>query len=106
MITVLVQFPLPAAMTQDEVKVIFAKAVPSFYNVLGLVRKYFLLSEESRVARGVYLWKTRKDAERFYQNGFRQSIVERFGSEPSFTYFESPVIINNLVDEVSNCEAF
>jgi heme-degrading monooxygenase HmoA len=97
MITTLVQFKLPAPVTCDRARAIFSEAAPQFRRVPGLIRKYFLLSEDGATAGGVYLWESREDAERFYTAEFERAIVHRFGSEPSITYFQSPIIVDNLV---------
>ncbi len=100
MITVFVQFQLPAPTTLKQAEALFTQAAPGFIQISGLIRKYFLLSEDGKMAGGVYLWKNREHAEIFYSNGFRQSIAEKFGSEPTITYFESPVIVDNSINQV------
>jgi len=100
MITALVQFNLSTPLTGNEVKGDFSNLAPSFREVPGLIRKYFLLSEDGRTAGGVYLWESKAAAERLYTDDFKKSIVERYGSEPSVTYFESPVVVDNLVGEI------
>ncbi len=100
MITAIVQFKLPASVTRNQAREIISNVAPYFRDVPGLIRKYFLLSEDGSTAGGAYLWETREDAERFYSNGFRQSIIEQFGCEPSITYFETSVVVdNNLIGE-------
>lgn len=100
MITVFVQFQLPGSMTRHQAQTHFASIATLFCEIPGLVRKYFLLSEDGTTAGGVYLWNSREDADRFYTENFRLAIVEKFGSEPSITYFESPVIVDNSVGEI------
>ncbi len=100
MITALVQFNLSTPLTGNEVKEDFSNLVPRLREVPGLIRKYFLLSEDGRTAGGVYLWESKAAAERLYTDDFKKSIVERYGSEPSVTYFESPVVVDNLVGEI------
>ncbi|MGL4618256.1 MAG: YdhR family protein, partial [Chroococcidiopsis sp.] len=73
---------------------------PRLREVPGLIRKYFLLSEDGRTAGGVYLWESKAAAERLYTDDFLKSIVERYGSEPSVIYFESPVVVDNLLGEI------
>lgn len=97
MITVFVLFKLPAPLTGDRAQAIFSEAAPQFRHVPGLIRKYFLLSEDGMMAGGVYLWEYREDAECFYTAEFKQKISDRFGSEPFITYFQSPVIVDNLI---------
>jgi len=100
MITALVQFKLPEPLTRDKAKEVFSSTAPKYREVHGLIRKYYLLSEDGGTAGGVYLWKSRKDAEQLYNDDWKEFIIEKYGSEPSVTYFESPVVVDNLVGEI------
>lgn len=100
MITALVQFKLPKTVTKDEAKEIFLSTAPEYREVQGLVRKYYLLSMDGGTAGGVYLWKSREDAERVYTDEWKKLVRERYGAEPSVQYFQSPVIVDNLVGEI------
>jgi hypothetical protein len=100
MITALVQFKLPKTVTKDEAKEIFLSTAPRYREVQGLVRKYYLLSMDGGTAGGVYLWKSREDAERVYTDEWKKLVRERYGAEPSVQYFQSPVIVDNLVGEI------
>ncbi len=100
MITVLVQFKLPNPITRDQAQEVFSGTAPKYRDIHGLIRKYYLLSEDGGTAGGVYLWKSRGDADRLYDENWRKFIVAKYGSEPSVTYFESPVVVDNLVGEI------
>ncbi len=100
MITALVQFDLPQPVTRDKAREIFLSTAPKYREVPGLVRKYYLLSEDGRTAGGVYLWRSRDDAAKVYNNDWRRLIAEKYGAEPSVQYFFSPVIVDNLVGEI------
>jgi len=100
MITALVQFKLSEPLTRDKAKEVFSSTAPKYREVHGLIRKYYLLSEDGGTAGGVYLWKSRKDAEQLYNDDWKEFIMEKYGSEPSVTYFESPVVVDNLVGEI------
>ena len=95
MITAVVQFPVRQAIGRDKAREMFATTAPKYREVPGLVRKYYLLSEDGKSVGGVYLWQSKQDAERMYGAEWRKVIKERFGAEPSVTYFESPVIVDN-----------
>ena len=69
-------------------------------NPPGLIRKYFLLSEDSSTVGGVYLWKSQEKAEQLYSAEWRQAITDKYGTEPSVTYFASPVIVDNLAGSI------
>ena len=66
MITALVQIKLPQPMAKDKAKDVFAGTAPKYREVKGLIRKYYLLSEDGATAGGVYLWISREAAERLY----------------------------------------
>ena len=98
MVTVIVQFKVGDAKF-EALKEIFVASVPRYQQVPGLLRKYYLLSDDGDTAGGVYLWKTREDAEALYTQEWKQMIEEKYGSEPVLSYFESPVIVDNQYGE-------
>jgi len=100
MITALVQFNLPEPVTPEKAKTLFVGSAPNYLGLEGLVRKYYLLSEDGRTAGGVYLWQSREAAEQLYTEAWEQIIEERYGARPTVTYFHSPVIVDNLVGEI------
>jgi hypothetical protein len=102
MITALVQFKLPKPMTRDKAQEIFSTTAPRYRDLQGLIRKYYILSEDGGTAGGVYLWKSREDAEQVYTDDWKEFIVEKYGSEPFITYFESPIIVDNLTGEIAS----
>jgi hypothetical protein len=101
MVTAFVQFKLPEAITRERASDIFSGTAPRYREVRGLIRKYYLLSEDGGTAGGVYLWKSREDAERLYTDEWRKFIVEKYGCEPSIIYFETPVMVDNAVGEIT-----
>lgn len=66
MITALVQFTLPQAVSLAQARTLFAGSAPNYLGLDGLVRKVYLLSADGRTAGGVYLWRSREAAEGFY----------------------------------------
>ena len=100
MVTAIVQFRLPPTISREQAREQFRHIAPLFREAEGLVRKYFLVAEDGKTAGGAYLWVSREAAERFYNGGVRRMIAERYGNEPTITYFETPVIVDNLTGEV------
>lgn len=93
MITAVVRFKLPAGTTLAAATELFKDSAPKYQNLPGLVRKYYLFGEEE--GGGVYLWKSRADAEKVYTPEWRAMIAQRYGAQPQITFFESPVIVDN-----------
>jgi len=100
MITALIQIKLPEPMAKDKAQDVFAGTAPKYREVKGLIRKYYLLSEDGATAGGVYLWKSREAAEQLYTDDWKTFILQKYGTKPSVTYFDSPVIVDNLVGKV------
>ncbi len=99
MITTLVQFKIEGSNQVEAIKKVFADSVPRYQQVPGLIRKYYLISEDRSKAGGVYLWKTREDADALYTDEWKQMIRDKYGSDPVISYFESPVIVDNQYGE-------
>jgi hypothetical protein len=100
MITVIVQIKQSEPLTPAKAKEIFAGTAPKYTGIDGLVRKYYLLSEDGRTAGGVYLWQSREAAEKLYTDEWKAFILRKYGTHPSVTYFETPVIVDNLLGEI------
>jgi hypothetical protein len=100
MITALVQFKLPQPITSEKAKEIFLSTAPKYRDVQGLIRKYYLLSEDGKTAGGVYLWKSIEDAEKLYTDEWRKFIADKYGAEPTLHYFATPVVVDNLIGEI------
>jgi len=100
MITTIVQIKLSETLSLNKAQDIFATTASKYIEIQGLIRKYYLLSEDGETAGGVYLWESRKAAEMLYTEEWKKFILQKYGSEPSVTYFYSPVIVDNLLGEV------
>jgi hypothetical protein len=100
MITAVVRFKLPQAVTLDKAREIFSSTAPKYRDVEGLIRKYYILSEDGGTAGGVYLWRSREYAERLYTNDWKEFVKDKYGAEPSIEFFASPVIVDNLIGEI------
>ncbi len=100
MITALIQFKLSKPVTRAQAQETFLSTAPKYRGIPGLIRKYYLLSLDGGTGAGVYLWKSREEAEQLYTAEWKKFIFDKYGSEPTVTYFESPVIVDNLTGEI------
>jgi hypothetical protein len=101
MITAIVQFKLPNPVSRDKAQQLFLGTAPKYREAAGLVRKYYLLSDDGATAGGAYLWKSREDADRMYTAEWRQHIARTYGVEPQVQYFETPVVVDNVVGDIA-----
>lgn len=100
MITALLQTRLPAPVTPQEALHMFRRTAPNYQGKKGLIRKYYLLSEDRHSVGGVYLWQSREQAEQVYTPEWREYVKETFGDYPSLVYFDTPVVVDNLSGEI------
>ena len=101
MITAIVQFKLPNPVSRDRAQELFLGTAPKYREAAGLVRKYYLLSGDGATAGGAYLWQSREDAERMYTPEWRQFISRTYGAEPQVQYFETPVVVDNVIGNIA-----
>ena len=104
MITAITTFRLPKALTRDEARRIFLSTAPTYQGVPGLVRKVYVLSEDGATAGGIYLWNSRAEADAMYTESWKAFVREKYGTAPSVTYFDSPVVVDNLTNEIFSDE--
>ena len=104
MITVIATFQLPKPITRDEARRIFLSTAPKYQGVAGLIRKYYVLSQDGSTAGGIYLWNSRAEADALYTESWRAFVREKYGTDPSLTYLDSPVVVDNLSHEILSDE--
>lgn len=95
MITAVVQFALLQPASLEEAARMFESTAPKYKNLPGLIRKYYLRSEDGRTAGGVYLWETKAAAEKVYNGEWKARIKQVYGAEPQIAWFDTPVIVDN-----------
>ena len=100
MITAITQFKLQKSITREEARSIFEGTAPKYQDVPSLFRKYYCLSEDGTTVCGVYLWKSRAEAEAMYTESWMDFVREKYGSSPTVTYFDTPVVVDNLTNEI------
>ncbi|MGY4154642.1 hypothetical protein ACVINW_000484 [Bradyrhizobium sp. USDA 4461] len=100
MITAVTTFRLPKPITREEARSIFLSTAPIYRGVQGLFRKTYLLSEDGMTAGGIYFWNSRQEAEALYTDAWRARARERYGADPTVSYFESPVVVDNVAEQV------
>ena len=87
MITALVQFRLPHPLSRKEAGEIFSTTAPKYKNIKGLIRKYYILSEDGATGGGVYIWNSRR---------MPRPCIQRHGGSSSLTNTErsrrSPIL--------------
>ena len=90
--------------TEDEIREIWESTCNNYVDLSGLVRKYYICSEDRMIIGGVYLWETREQGEAIYTDEWRDYVVERYkGDPPVVEWYDTDLIIENS-DEAGRVE--
>ncbi|MDO5086771.1 MAG: YdhR family protein [Comamonadaceae bacterium] len=100
MITAIVTFALPAPMSRQQARDTFLGTAPKYQGLDGLVRKHYILSEDGRTAGGVYLWRSRAQAETAYSDEWRAFVRAKYGAPPVIAFYDTPVMVDNVAHDV------
>lgn len=94
MIAALVLFPVPAGTSLEQMTAAFEVSAPRFRGMPGLLSKHYLFDGNER-GGAFYVWASRAQAEALYDEEWKKSLTQRYGSPPSLSIFEIPVSILN-----------
>jgi len=100
MITAVVRFKLTEGTSLDDAAAIFQGTAPRYRGMTGLLRKYYLFDPDTGTGGGCYLFESRDAAEAVFDDAWRALIKEKYGAEPNIDYFETPVVVDNVSDEI------
>ena len=104
MTTFITQFTLAPGAPVEEIRKAFVDVAPQFQQVPGLLSKTFLLSDDATRGGGVYVWRSKADA-KAYEPYLRTMIRTRMGVEAEITYFNTPVVVDNIQGQVRKAVA-
>jgi heme-degrading monooxygenase HmoA len=81
-VATLVQIALPAGVSQERLLAGFKASVPTFQQVPGLLRKYFITSGEGaqRQFGGVYLWRDEASAQAYFNSAWHERVRSSYGT--------------------------
>ena len=100
MIIAMVEFTLPRPISPAQARETFLSTAPRYRDMPGLIRKYYVLSEDGSRAGGIYLWSSRDDADRVYTDEWKAFVRGKYGSDPKLTFLECPVVVDNVLHEI------
>lgn len=102
MVTVVVQYRLAPSLSPEKVKSYYEQAVTKFVKKPGLIRKYFMLSEDGRTGGSVYLWETQEQALAFHDESWKEFMRGKYGHRPQVSMFDCPIVVDNNSGEVTH----
>lgn len=100
MIVSIVTFKLPKRWTVEEAAAVSKSTAPKYLHKPGLVRKHYFVTETGDRAGGIYLWKTKADAEACYTSEWKDMVTAKYGAAPDILYANVPVSVDNLQEVI------
>ena len=88
----------PPKTIPDNPRALLEATAPAYRDIAGLERKYFIGNE--RAAGGLYQWRDRESALRYYDDAWRQRMADRYGVAPTVELFRAPCLVDNVTDEI------
>ncbi|CAI06280.1 conserved hypothetical protein [Aromatoleum aromaticum EbN1] len=101
MITTIVEYKLPSALTRGEILEKFKAAQEKFIHTKGLLKKYFCYNSSDATGTSVYLWESLSCAEAFFTSEMLHAFEKTFGCRPEVRHVDTLMTIDNVTDEVS-----
>ena len=96
MIISIVTFTLSKRWTVEEAANVFKSTAPKYLGKPGLVQKHYYVTEAGDKAGGIYLWKSKADAEACYTPEWKAAVTEKYGEPPDILHLHVPVSVDNL----------
>jgi hypothetical protein len=84
---VVVDIPVPSGVSRTTLDQGIMASIPNYRNLPGLIYKYFTVSEANTFG-GIYIWKSRADAEAHFDGTWKAKVLKTYGAEPKVSYFE------------------
>jgi hypothetical protein len=100
MIVSIVTFILPKRWTVEEAAKVFKSTAPKYLGKAGLVRKHYYVTEAGDQAGGIYLWKSKADAEACYTDDWKKMVTDKYGASPQILYASVPVSVDNVSNKI------
>jgi hypothetical protein len=97
-VAAVVVLPALAGRSRAQLEAAMRKTVPTYDNLPGLIRKYFIVSDDLGYG-GIYLWQDRKVAEAWFNDSavWNAGVSKSVGKRADITFFSVPLIVDNTV---------
>jgi hypothetical protein len=105
MITEYVLFAFPKTMTREQVVANMRAVAPKWRAMPDLIRKTFVYDPDNCQTGAFYLWKNKAAAVKAHDEAWRAAVRQNFGSEPVIRYFQTPLVVDNALQQTIEEEA-
>jgi len=100
MIVAIVSFRPQHPVSLKDATSMFAQTAPKYLGRAGLVRKHYFVTETGDRLGGIYVWRSKADAEACYDGDWRQMATNKYGAPPEIVYVQNPVVVDNVLGRI------
>lgn len=93
--TVMWTFQVPEGTSKDSLRQTIKATAHTYQGIPGLIRKYYGIRDDGRSLVGIYLWKSRADADRLYTADWVAMVHKRWGTPPVRQDWETPMVVES-----------
>lgn len=94
MIIAHVRFLVPAGDRAEFEKKLQASVV-KYEKLDGLIRKYYIMTENGETAGGIYLWESKEKAQAWYTDEWKKNMTAAWGQAPMLEYLDCPIVVDS-----------
>ena len=100
MIVSILTYRLPKRLTVEEAITAFKSTAPIYLRKPGLVRKHYYVTEAGDCVGGIYLWRSKAEAEACFTAEWKAMVTAKYGAPPEIVYAAVPVTVDNLKEVI------
>jgi heme-degrading monooxygenase HmoA len=90
-VATLVTVATPPQISRERLLAEFNAAAPTYQKVPGLIRKYFIITDDGKFG-GVYLWDTQASAQQWFNPAWQDRVLKTYGSSANLEWFDAPIL--------------
>jgi heme-degrading monooxygenase HmoA len=91
-VSTLVTVTNPTQINTERFIAEFTAAAPTYQKVPGLLRKYFIITDDGKFG-GVYLWDTQANAQQWFTPAWHERVRKTYGTDANIEWFDAPIAI-------------
>lgn len=95
-VATLVTVPIPQGVNKARLIEEFKAAIPTYRAVPGLLRKYFIITDDGGFG-GIYLWQDEASARAWFSPDWQARTSTRYGAPAALEWFDVPLLLPSRV---------
>jgi hypothetical protein len=91
-VATLVTIPTPQGIDKQRLLKEFEAAIPTYQKVPGLLRKYFIVTDDGQFG-GIYLWNDLASARQWFSDAWKERVRKTYAADAMIEWFDTPILL-------------